>query len=72
MIDSWAIAFLIPIVAIVATHFQKMARIKRDMLEDQLELERLKHENFLLETEKMRLELNKMQLESPDEKQKVL
>jgi hypothetical protein len=52
--------FSIPIIAILTNHFQKQAKIKRDMLKDQIELEKLKHANYLIETEKMRLELEKM------------
>jgi len=51
--------FGIPIVAIVTTHLQKQSKIKAEMLKDQLELEKLKHENYLIETEKMKLELEK-------------
>lgn len=40
------------------------------MIKDEIELERLKHENYLLETEKMKLELSK--LESPLDKTHVL
>lgn len=39
------------------------------MLEDQLKLEQMKHENFVLETEKMKLELQKMELNSPPSKE---
>ncbi len=49
--------FSIPIIAIITDHFQSQTKMKREMIESQLELERLKHENFLLETEKMKLEL---------------
>lgn len=52
--------FSIPIIAIVTGHFQKQAKIKQAMLKDQLELEKLKHENYLIETEKMRLQLEQM------------
>ncbi|MBT2757181.1 hypothetical protein J7E71_14635 [Mesobacillus foraminis] len=52
--------FSIPIVAIMTSHFQKQDVIKRDMLKDQLELEKIKQENYLIETEKMRLELEQM------------
>lgn len=52
--------FSIPIIAIVTSHFQKQTKMKRDMLKDEIELEKLKHENYLMETEKMRLELEKM------------
>jgi len=34
-------------------------------VDKQIELEKLKHENYLIETEKMKLELEKMQLEAP-------
>ena len=58
--------FSIPIIAIVTVHFQKQAKIKQAMLKDQLELEKLKHENYLIETEKMRLQLEQMAL--PEDK----
>ncbi|MCM3574622.1 MULTISPECIES: hypothetical protein [Mesobacillus] len=61
--------FSIPLVAIVTSHYQRVAKIKHSMIKDEIELERLKHENYLLETEKMKLEL--MKLESPLDK-KVL
>ncbi|WLR54405.1 hypothetical protein LC048_18480 [Mesobacillus subterraneus] len=61
--------FSIPLVAIITTHYQKVAKIKHNMIKDEIELERLKHENYLLETEKMKLEL--MKIESPLDK-KVL
>lgn len=64
--------FSIPLVAIVTSHYQKIAKIKHNMIKDEIELERLKHENYLLETEKMKLELAQMKLESPMEKTKVL
>jgi hypothetical protein len=62
--------FSIPLVAIVTSHYQRVAKIKHNMIKDEIELERLKHENYLLETEKMKLEL--MKIESPLEKTKVL
>jgi hypothetical protein len=62
--------FSIPLVAIVTSHYQKVAKIKHSMIKEEIELERLKHENYLLETEKMKLEL--MKIESPLDKTKVL
>ncbi len=59
--------FGIPIIAILTSHFQKQASIKANMLKDQLELEKLKHENYLIETEKMKLELQKLKIETKDE-----
>jgi len=66
-----AIIFAVPIVAIITSHFQKTARIKASYIKDQLELEKLKHENYLLETQKLKLELEKMQIETED-KTKIL
>jgi len=60
--------FSIPIIAIVTSHFQKQTKVKASMIKDEIELERLKHENYLLETQKMRLELEKMQLHEPKDK----
>jgi hypothetical protein len=71
-IVMYIMIFSIPLVAIVTSHYQKIAKIKHNMIKDELELERLKHENFLLETEKMKIELNQMKLESPLENTKVL
>jgi hypothetical protein len=59
--------FSIPIVAILTSHFQKQTKLKRDMLKDELELEKLKHENYLLETEKMKLELQHSLTPNKDE-----
>jgi predicted choloylglycine hydrolase len=59
--------FSIPIVAILTNHFQKQTKLKRDMLKDELELEKVRHENYLLETEKMKLELQKSLSPNKDE-----
>ena len=48
------------------TYFQKQTKMKQEMLKDELELERLKNQNFLIETEKMKLELEKMTIEQKD------
>ncbi|MCM3672212.1 hypothetical protein M3181_25500 [Mesobacillus maritimus] len=55
--------FSIPIIAILTSHFRKQTRMKQEMIKDQLELERLKHENYLIETEKMKLELQQMNID---------
>jgi hypothetical protein len=55
--------FSIPIVAIVTSHFQKQTKLKHRLIIDAMELEKLKHQNFLLETEKMKMELEKMKIE---------
>lgn len=66
--------FSIPIIAILTSHFQKQNSIKLEMIESELELEKLKHENYVLETEKMRmeLELEKMKLEDYQNNTKLL
>ncbi|MGV3466651.1 MAG: hypothetical protein ACO1OT_15350 [Heyndrickxia sp.] len=72
---SWIIvpilALSIPIVAIITDHFEKKAKIKTNFMKEQLELEKLKHENYLLETQKLKLELEKMQIET-ENKTKIL
>lgn len=65
---SVVMIFSIPLVAILTDHFQKQAKIQKEMLKDQLELERLKNENYLLETEKLRLELDQMRFKDSKEK----
>lgn len=55
---------LISLVAgLIKNHQSKTVRIekiKSQRVKDELELEKLKHENYLLETDKMRLELEQM------------
>jgi hypothetical protein len=58
-------ALSIPIIAILTSHFQKQAKIRQQMIADELELEKLKYQNYLMETEKMKLELEKMKEEAP-------
>lgn len=65
---GFGLLVVIPIVSILTEHSRKQTKMKAEMLKDQLELERLKHENYLIETEKMRIELEKMQLDSPKDK----
>lgn len=57
--------FGIPIVAILTSHSEKQTKLKAEMVKDQLKLEKLKHENYLIETEKMKFELEKMKLDQP-------
>ena len=64
--------FSIPIVAIVTDHFQQQSKTKHNMLKDEIELEKLKHENYLIETEKLRLELDLMKVNSPGDESKIL
>lgn len=52
--------FSIPIIAIVTSHYRKQAKIKHEIIKDEIELEKIKHENYLIETEKLKLELEQM------------
>lgn len=63
--------FSIPIIAIVTGHFQKQTKVKHRMIIDAIELEKLKHQNFLIETEKMKLELEKMKIDKPTVEPKI-
>ena len=64
--------FSIPIIAIVTDHFQKQTKLKQKMIQSELELEKLKHDNFVIETQKMRLELEQMKLDDPKDKAQLL
>ncbi|MEK4485523.1 hypothetical protein MHH81_07935 [Psychrobacillus sp. FSL H8-0484] len=59
--------FSVPIIKLVLAHLEEKAKIKAKGLENELELEKLKYENFVIETEKMKLQLEQMRLESPKE-----
>ncbi|MGJ7922906.1 hypothetical protein [Neobacillus sp. LXY-4] len=63
--------FSIPILGILTSHFQKQSKIKLRIIESQLELEKLKHENYIIETQKMRIELEQMKLENSQDKIKL-
>jgi len=61
--------FSIPLTAIWTTHLRKSQKVKLIIVKDEIELEKLKYNNFLLETEKMRMDLQQKQanlLESSD------
>lgn len=64
--------FSIPIIAIMTAHFRSQSKIKHNMIKDQIELEKLKHENYLIETEKLRLELEHMQNKGLNDIKKLL
>ncbi|AND38664.1 MULTISPECIES: hypothetical protein [Cytobacillus] len=64
--------FSIPIIAILTFHTQRLAKIKHNMIKDEITLEKLKQENFLLETEKMKLELEQMKIEGPKDHTKII
>ena len=64
--------FSIPLTAIITTHFRSLAKIKQQVIESEIELEKLKHENYVIETQKLRLELEQMKLEDARKDQQLL
>ena len=52
--------FSIPIIAIVTSHYRKQTKIKHEILRDEIELEKIKHENYIIETEKIKLKIEQM------------
>ena len=66
MIEAIAIVGLVmsvPITAIITDHKRRIAKINAEGVRDQIELEKLKQQNFIIETEKMKLELEQMKLD---------
>ncbi|MFF2753863.1 hypothetical protein ACFVR1_08925 [Psychrobacillus sp. NPDC058041] len=53
--------FSIPLSAIWTTHLRKSYKARAQIVKDEIELEKLKYNTFLLETEKMRLDLQQKQ-----------
>lgn len=53
--------FSIPLTAIWTTHLRKSQKVKLIIVKDEIELEKLRYNNFLLETEKMRIDLQQKQ-----------
>ncbi|MEG0474043.1 MAG: hypothetical protein RR588_17120, partial [Solibacillus sp.] len=61
------IVMTVPITAIVTDHQRRLAKIKADMMKDEIELEKIRQKNFIIETEKMKIELDKMRLDFSSE-----
>jgi len=55
--------FSIPLTAIILGHLRGGQKLRAKMLKDELELEKLRGQNFIAETDKMRLELEKLTLD---------
>lgn len=64
--------FSIPLAAIITSHLETQTKLKHKMIESEVELERLKHENYVVETQKLRLELEQMKLEDAKKEQDFL
>jgi len=53
---------------IITDFIIKKQKIQAEMLKDQIELEKVKHQNYLIETEKLKIELERLQLEDKTHK----
>ena len=56
------IVFTVPIIAILSGIYKTKLKHEQTILQDQIQLEQLKHDNYMIETEKMRLELEQQKL----------
>lgn len=57
------VVMCVPITAIITDHQRRIVKIKAESVREEIELEKLKQQNFILETEKMKLELEQMKLD---------
>lgn len=57
------VVMCVPITAIITEHKRKITKISMELVQEQIELEKIKQQNFIIETEKMKLELEKMRLD---------
>lgn len=64
---SWIMGSIVVITlaGIITDYLSKKQKIHLKYVDKQIELEKLKHKNYLIETEKMKLELERMQIEAP-------
>lgn len=53
----------IPITGIITDHQRKIIRLKAESVDKEIELEKLKQQNYIIETEKMKLELEQLKLD---------
>lgn len=47
----------IPITAILTSHLSKQSKLKLEVLKQEIELEKVRKEGYIIETEKLRLEI---------------
>lgn len=57
------VVMCVPITAIITDHQRRIVKIKAENVREEIELEKLKQQNFIIETEKMKLELEQMKLD---------
>ncbi|SOC37722.1 hypothetical protein [Ureibacillus acetophenoni] len=53
----WAVIGIIAVAGIVTDYLHKQSKLKIEATRQEIELEKLRQENFMLETEKLRLEI---------------
>ncbi|MDI7741404.1 hypothetical protein QMK38_05275 [Lysinibacillus fusiformis] len=47
----------IPITAIITSYYSKQSKLKLEVLKQEIELEKVRNEGYVIETEKIRLEI---------------
>lgn len=57
-----ACVMAVKVTEVITDHKRKTFKIKAEIVRDEIELEKLKQQNFIIETEKMKLELEQMKL----------
>ncbi|WP_188006607.1 Septum formation initiator [Sporosarcina sp. ANT_H38] len=67
-----AIVMSVPITAIITDHNRRVVKIKGEFMRDEIELEKLKQQNFIMETEKMKIELEQMKLDYTSGKNEIM
>ncbi len=63
MITIVALVMFVGVVSILTDHRQKIIKLKGEIVREEIELEKLKQQNYIIETEKMKLELEQMKLD---------
>ncbi|HJF30632.1 MAG TPA: hypothetical protein K8V56_02485 [Sporosarcina psychrophila] len=66
------IVMSVPITAIITDHNRRVVKIKGEFMRDEIELEKLKQQNFIMETEKMKIELEQMKLDYTSGKNEIV
>lgn len=62
----------VPVIAIITDHQRRIVKIKGEFMRDEIELEKLKQQNFIMETEKMKIELEQMKLDYTSGKNEII
>lgn len=57
-----ALVMAVPITEVITKYKERTLKIKAEIIREEIALEKLKQQNFIIETEKMKLELEKMRL----------